>query len=96
MSENKWPPTPSKKYISLALVKELNSVCRDEYIGHILEGNVAEALHSRESITLEQILEPKEGKNELGLVLMEGAPGIGKSTLAWELCRNWDNFASMR
>ena len=25
---------------------------------------------------------------------MEGAPGIGKTTLSWELCRKWDKFDS--
>ena len=27
--------------------------------------------------------------------MIEGAPGIGKSTLIWELCRNWDKFTCM-
>ena len=28
-------------------------------------------------------------------VLVEGPPGIGKSTLCWELCRNWDTTKSL-
>ena len=27
---------------------------------------------------------------------MEGPPGIGKSTFAWELCRRWDEIESLR
>ena len=27
---------------------------------------------------------------------MEGAPGIGKSTLAWELCRKWEELSCMQ
>ena len=27
---------------------------------------------------------------------MEGAPGIGKSTLAWELCRRWNDTAHLK
>ncbi len=27
---------------------------------------------------------------------MEGAPGIGKSTLAWEHCRKWEEFSCMQ
>lgn len=69
---------------------------RDEYIGHVLKGNVAEALNFGETITMEEILEPMDGGEELKLVLIEGAPGIGKSTLAWELCRNWDKFPCMK
>ena len=30
------------------------------------------------------------------LIFIEGAPGIGKSTLAWELCRKWEEFSCMQ
>ena len=29
-------------------------------------------------------------------VLAEGPPGIGKSTLCWELCRQWDTLKSLQ
>ena len=45
---------------------------------------------------MEQILEAEEGQGKLRLVLIEGAPGIGKSTIVWELCRKWEEFACMR
>ena len=70
--------------------------CRDDYIGHILLGNITEVLEKRKEISAEQILEAEEGQGKLRLVLIEGAPGIGKSTLAWELCRKWEEFACMR
>ena len=70
--------------------------CRDEYIGHTLQGNVKQVLHSRREISIEQILEPVKGQNKPRLVLMEGAPGIGKSTLAWELCRKWEELSCMQ
>ena len=66
---------------------------RDECIGHILHGDVQQILENRNSILIDQILEPE--KDNLKLVLLEGAPGIGKSTLAWELCRKWDEFSCM-
>ena len=70
--------------------------CRDEYIGHTLRGNVKQLLHTRREISIEQILEPVKGQNKPRLVLMEGAPGIGKSTLAWELCRKWEELSCMQ
>ena len=66
---------------------------RDECIGHILHGDVQQILENRNSISIDQILESEKGN--LKLILLEGAPGIGKSTLAWELCRKWDEFSCM-
>ena len=90
--DSKWPPTPSRKYINLTVV-EGGHRCRDEYIGHTLQGNIVAS--KRKEISIEQILEAG-GQDKLKLVLVEGAPGIGKSTLAWELCRKWEEFSSMQ
>ena len=93
-ADNKWPPTPSKAYISLALVE--GEGCRENYIGHTLKGNIKEVLNNRKEISMEQILEADDNQQQPRLVLMEGAPGIGKSTLAWELCRKWEEFSCMK
>ena len=92
--ETKWPPTPSKEFVRLSVVK--GQKCRDQYIGHTLQGNIKKVLKQRQEISIEQILEPIEGQPKLRLVLMEGAPGIGKSTLVWELCRKWEEFSCMK
>ena len=55
--------------------------CRDEYIGHTLRGCIADVANTQKEISTEQIL---EAENVLKLVLVEGAPGIGKSTFAWD------------
>ena len=92
ISSDKWPPTPSKEYIKLAVVQS-HSACREDYIGRVLEGNIT----GRDNITEEQILDlcvEQVGKGRV--IVIEGAPGIGKSTLAWELCRKWEEYASMK
>ena len=38
--------------------------------------------------------EPK--LNTIRFILVEGPPGIGKSTFAWEVCRRWDDIESLR
>ena len=89
----KWPPTPGKEFVRLSVVEGQN--CREQYIGHTLQGDIKKVLQHRQEISIKQILEPIEGQPKLRLVLMEGAPGIGKSTLAWELCKKWDEFSCM-
>ena len=93
--DGKFPPTPSKKYINLALVhhkpRDLQEVMK-----HTLHGNVAEILKNKEEINIDDIFEPVRHHSHLALVLVEGPPGVGKSTFAWELCRKWDEIPSMR
>ena len=38
----------------------------------------------------------KEGSRPVRFILVEGPPGIGKSTFAWEVCRRWDEIESLR
>ena len=48
-------------------------------------------------IALAHILKPiREKRKRLRCVLVEGAPGIGKSTLAWEVCHKWDELESVK
>ena len=71
-------------------------ISRDEVVGHVLHGNIKKMLKGRREISKEEILESDEGQDKIRLVLIEGAPGIGKkSTLAWELCRKWKRLSCM-
>ena len=91
----KWPPTPSKVFISLACIDRKSDVSKDkadEYTRAMIEdGNIDVVLKKKESIDFADI-----GKNLLvtnsseRVILVEGAPGVGKSTFAWEFCRRWE------
>ena len=93
--DKKWPPTPSKKFINLAVVRR-GQKSRDECVGHLLQGDVQTLIGKRDPVTLEQVLEPDEDEDWVKSALIEGAPGIGKSTLAWELCRKWEEYPSLK
>ena len=94
IDRDKWPPTPSTTYIRLALVKK-EKVSRgkaDHFTRLTLQGDIDMILKVKQPITMEEVLKG----NNTRLVVVEGAPGIGKSTFAWELCRQWPTLESMR
>ena len=94
MDREKWPPTPSTTYIRLALVKK-EKVSRgeaDHFTRLTLQGDIDTILKAKQPITMEDVLKD----NDTRLVVVEGAPGIGKSTLAWELCRQWPTLESLK
>ena len=49
------------------------------------------------SVTQRAVSQTAEGsKGRVRFILVEGPPGIGKSTFAWEVCRRWDEIESLR
>ena len=53
------------------------------------EGNVNQIQNQATSVNPNQIGSLNGGKTAAHFVLIEGSPGIGKSTLCWQLCRLW-------
>ena len=94
IDRDKWPPTPSTTYIRLALVKK-EKVSRgeaDHFTCLTLQGEIDTILKAKQPIMMENVMKD----NDTRLVVVEGAPGIGKSTLAWELCRQWPTLESLK
>ena len=90
-SDGKFPPTPSKTYVNLALVKRTSEIRDLEDVRkNLIHGRVDEMLEGKRKIETNDILKPQDNGRPVSLVFVEGPPGIGKSTLAWELCRKWD------
>ena len=99
----KWPPTPSKVYINLACIDRhsvrvksraydevTEAMVRDGNVDVILEGTKGPIDFSEiaKSIVIEAASDRKRD-DKRRLILVEGAPGVGKSTFAWEFCRRW-------
>ena len=95
----KWPPTPSKVYINLMCIDRARITSakvgrRSEY-DEVTEAMVrygdVDVVHGKKwPIDFNEI---GAGVPDIGLeqvVLVEGAPGVGKSTFAWEYCRRWE------
>ena len=80
------------KFINLALVRK-QSVSedekeRDKFLKHTLHGSIDDILKKKEDIKVDKIFS-YEGEDPRKLVLVEGAPGVGKTMLALKLCLDW-------
>ena len=89
---DKWPQVKGKKFINLSLLSKCNVSSQEahKYTKAMFHGHVS-------SITLEKMKMADIAKTEDGsitkgrrrCILVEGAPGVGKSTFAWKLCQQW-------
>ena len=94
-SADKYLPTLDAPYIGLAIVsKSLEQ--RDEFTRQTLHGGVDQILEYKTPVNIEDLLTPEDSGGPVRFILVEGPPGIGKSTFAWEVCRRWDKIGSFR
>ena len=96
--DDKLLATASKHYIELAVIskKDITRKQADEFTKKSLHGLTEEILRKKAPIALDHILKPREEGTPVRCVLVEGAPGIGKSTLAWEVCHKWEELESVK
>lgn len=71
---DEWPWLTARKYINLVINNKMYTV-------NVECNKVA----SNASISLVDLLKP----NKIKRLLVEGAPGVGKSTMSWEICQKW-------
>ena len=95
---DKWPPTPLKKYINLACINR-QSITKDqanEFTKCTIHGNIDDIYYDKSQISMEQVALMTKMRDEEEklmtypeVILVAGAPGVGKTTFAWELCHKW-------
>ena len=85
-----WPPSPSKKFINLAAInrEQITTEELHKFMLATLNKGVDTILQTKAPVSLEQLLDTKPGEKQK-CVLVEGAPGVGKTTLSWEVCKRW-------
>ena len=78
------------KIFNLAMIKEplmRRGKIEDRYVRMTITGKVDDILHMKSPIELKDILKSDDEKRKV--VLLEGAPGSGKTTLTVHICQKW-------
>uniref|UniRef100_A0A1X7TR69 NACHT domain-containing protein n=1 Tax=Amphimedon queenslandica TaxID=400682 RepID=A0A1X7TR69_AMPQE len=88
-----WPPRIGKDFFGrLALVEKQDSTTQAESAWHLLRGQVDKTVKLTENkeISVEDVLKPTDSSLSLRVVI-DGPPGIGKTTLCRKLLNMWSN-----
>ena len=84
----KWVALPAKKFFKLAMIQREQvkyGRSKDRFVRMTISGRVDDILHVKTPIKLENILKGRDQQ----IILIEGAPGSGKSTLTMHICQRW-------
>ena len=85
-----WPPPPTQRVVRLAMILETDIQYRSNYQKEVelkLEGKVTDILGKKIPLELKDIFQEDYSKHDV--IVIEGAPGAGKRTLAWHICQEW-------
>ena len=81
--KDSWPPVGNSTFINLVLIKQ-SPISRCDY--YTICGDMDDILESKEVVKYEEVFrEYKEGR----LLLVEGRPGSGKTTLVHKVASDW-------
>ena len=87
--DEKYPIDCVKHFVNLECAdvpKHLTKREAEEFRSCIMRGNISSI--RKEKVTMDQVA-AKQDDSYPNLVLVKGAPGVGKTTFSWELCRRW-------
>ena len=84
LPRDSWPPVAATSFVKLALVTKSKS--ETSMLDYTVKGNIDDVLENKEVVEYEEVFK----KYEKGTVLLvEGRPGSGKTTLMHKVTRDW-------
>ena len=92
ISQEAWPPAATRKVFQLAMIKSTRlrrGPIPDEFIQMTITGRIDDILRQKCPIKLEDIFSESDHEGKCNVVLLEGGPGCGKSTLSVHISQQW-------
>ena len=88
--KGKWPPSFCKKVIKLVTVEKCSTNTFSDKVFHSKFESLDQIIQDTKvtRVKLNDLLTSSDGSHHK-CVIVQGAPGIGKSTFAWKVCRKW-------
>ena len=91
------PPTPTEKLLPFKLARiekeKIDLQHADHFTKRYIRGDLDDVDYSNGIVYKKSPMKLSEldchGRDSQQVVLLEGAPGVGKTTFSWEFCRKW-------
>eukprot|EP00731_Ephydatia_muelleri_P001739 Em0001g1739a len=82
-----FPPVETYSYVNLALIKDTTNALRDEFFLNTIQGSVDDVVQTKVTISYHDLFSSITPDNRI--LLLEGRPGCGKTTLTRKISKDW-------